>query len=473
MPEWPYHNDGIGSNIFRSSIVTYDTKRGEDIFLSFTNILKNGPRIIRTGMAPPYMQSVDSQIPGETTTNPRRQRLGSWLILEDLRIKDIEGAQGELQKYPENRKILESYIDESAIVESHEKFFTTKYPDYEIIGLQGCGDLTMNLWNVAYVNSPLTDNMPVSVHLFEEPLGKRTYSCLVKMKARNQNESRLRIEDIQFNPYAIDPNNCVYSQKKGRPIGNEVEFAVYGKQIIRNGQIVDTGRITNEFSDLRHIFKFPNLNPRDELYSGDGNRPRFYFGTLQNENLWFGEAQLLDHPNEQRAAICGPIFLSRLYRGMGASENQVRGAAKREGYIEKTAPREPLNLGEFRFVPEDNTLIEIYLRRNSYAWSIIGLSQDNSKIICMACEGEPGKTGFNLKDMAEEARVRGQMFNGLLMDEGYDVFQIAKIGMPNHYKENIGGTALDVVVPKTTSNENPMKRTRLRAVFLFSKKKEQ
>jgi hypothetical protein len=264
-----------------------------------------------------------------------------------------------------------------------------------------------------------------------------------------------------------------------KPSGDDIEFAVYGKQVIREGKIVEINRITGEFSDLRHLFRMPNLNPNDKLYIDDSGYPRYYFGKNQNDNVWFGEAELLEHPNEQRAACCGPIFLSRLYRGMGASVEQIRGAMGKEGYKEINDTREPLKEGEFRFVQDDDSLVEVYFSRNKYGWTMIGLSKYG--ILCLASQGNPKEgIGYKLEDAAKELIDIGAN-SALLIDEGDDVFQIAKVGHEDKPKiRTYESGELDIFIPsskKKVDDKNRyitvLKRNRLRATFIFAKKKDE
>src|SRR4051794_3797765 len=77
------------------NIVRFDEAEGEEIFLTYTHGRENGPEICRTGKGSPFMQDLsDGALPGEFTTDPNGQRLGSWLIQEDLKVQDQAiGAQ--------------------------------------------------------------------------------------------------------------------------------------------------------------------------------------------------------------------------------------------------------------------------------------------------------------------------------------------------------------------------------------------
>jgi len=95
---------------------------------------------------------------------------------------------------------LEETVEELETIRTHDAVFLEKYPGYEIIGQQGCGDLTMNLWNVAYINNDLGQSPPELVCLQQEPIENRTYSCLVKWKASECGIVRLTIEEVRFRP---------------------------------------------------------------------------------------------------------------------------------------------------------------------------------------------------------------------------------------------------------------------------------
>jgi len=135
--------------------------------------------------------------------------------------------------------------------------------------------------------------------------------------------------------------------------------------ILVRREMGDIRHISDAFADTRHLFRLPNLNPNAPLSSGDPGRPRSYFGRWQHEDVWFGEAELLQSANLQRAACAGPILLSRIYHGIEASLAQIDGAMTMAGYRRVTDPSQPLNEGEYRFVPENAALVEVYLKRNT------------------------------------------------------------------------------------------------------------
>jgi len=282
-------------------------------------------------------------------------------------------------------RALRAFVQENPKLAAHDRHFvttytpndTTKPSDFEIIGQQGCGDLTMNLWSVAYINSPLTPGgKPVLLFLHAEPIGSHTYPCLVKWKAVENNAPCVSIEDMQFNPNAARVGDLesqrhiawVVRGGKPHPVGDQIEFAVSGKPVIRHGKLVNLGRRTRQFTDLRHLLAMANLNPKD-------GGPRTFFAREQYDDVWFGEAQLLDDENLQRAAMVCPVVLSRLYAGLSVSMDHLRARLEATGYSHEPDPTKDLTPGQYRFVPDDDNLIEIFFLRNMYAWNIIGVDR--------------------------------------------------------------------------------------------------
>jgi hypothetical protein len=454
------------------SIVAFDLDAGEDIFLTYTWQRKEGPDIRRTGQGPPYMELIGGR-PGQTTTHPFGLRLGTWLIQEKLRKLELKEANDELQKTQARRApqedldVLQRTIEELKSIPAYDEVFKDYYPDREIIGQQGCGDLTMNSWNVAYMNSELGQDTrsdakpPTLVCLPQEPLEYRTYSCLVKWKAFEPEAARMTIEEVHFHRRSqVRQDNEMIWVRFGNdwlPRGESIEFAVSNQQVIRNGELTPIVTICHQFGDLRHLLQMPNLNPKTQLYpsepsGSDGHyRPREYFGRPQFGDIWFGEADFLSDKtgNLLNAALAGPIFLSF---PSGANEQRMRGALDLAGYREVASNLDTLSPGDWRFIAHSpqETVVKICFKRNTYGWTMIGLSKDNRRILSLACTGRPGKTGYTLEQAAGILLEAGA-HNALLIDEGGDVFQKVKPDV---------GQLIDAV---------PRLRQRVRASFIFAK----
>ncbi len=300
--------------------------------------------------------------------------------------------------------------------------------DWTIIGQQGCGDLTMNEWNIAYICSPATENKPRLLYLHEEFLlrtRKRRYSCLIKWKedATFRGSQRVTIEDVrigQFHVFGLAENNPSVVLIDDQPVANQIEFLVFGRRIIRNGRLVKFEEIIEQFNDIRHIFVLPNINPRD-------GRPRYLFSQEQHDDVWFGEDQLLANMNLRRGALHTYVSLDRTL--CGASKQHIIESMRpleQAGTYQKssTYPTQP---GQWRFQPGDDKFVEIFLRENIYPHSIIGLDGEGD-LISYAWTGNYSKPpGWTIKDSAQllinQNTIEPPVQDALLIDEGGDVFQ--------------------------------------------------
>jgi hypothetical protein len=178
----------------------------------------------------------------------------------------------------------------------------------------------------------------------------------------------------------------------------------------------------DQFSDLRHLIQLPNINPRGPLFPGEPNY-RAYFTTPRTGDVWFGERQFLnDEPrNLLRAALRSPVILEFV----GVGDLRLRGAMEQAGYREIHDPLVPLTPGTWRFVPRSSNAdsIEIFFKRSVYGWTMIGLSEDKNRLICLACTGKPGAVGYRVEEAAD-ILLRAGAWDALLVDEGLDVFQL-------------------------------------------------
>jgi hypothetical protein len=458
------------------SILEFALDCGEDVFLTYTWERREGPPIHRTGEGPP-MIAVIGGVPGQSTVHPFGLRLGTWLIQEDLRDAEIEEAEKEIaggrkRSLPsEEMEILNRTLSElrpPGRCRAHDSVFQQFFPWYEIIGEQGCGDLTMNFWNVAFVNSDLGqdpasgERPPMLVCLPEEPFENRTYSCFIKWKASETGLRRVSIEEVRFHRRAEveSPNEMAWVCYGGKwlPRGDRIEFAVSNQHVIRDGRVVPAAAICHKFGDIRHLIQMPNLNPPGPLYAGEPTkpngqyRPRKYFREEEQfGDIWFGESAFLSDRSRNllRAALAGPVLMALT---PDLDRRQLRGAMELARYREARSELEPLSAGMWRFVRRSPTLtgVDVYFKRNTYAWTMIGLTPDNRKILCLACAGAPGGRGYKLEEAAE-LLIKAGAWNALLMDEGADVFQKFR---------NAAGNVVDMV---------PRIRNRLRATFVFAR----
>lgn len=407
----------------------------DEMFLLYTKGTEEGRArgIHRDGIGSPWMWDEDAR---RRVTDPDEQRRGTWLmdrtIALDIEKKAIEHkrkscdvrtwAEECFHKDPD--AIFDEWLRELEDTPDYLSQFDEVYKPqgYRIVGMQGCGNLTMNSWFVAYCKSDFTDCIPTFLYRRDEPFQERIYTCLIK----DRDTRRLSIDPVRFNIY----KRRIYKVMDGADVDitETAEFAIFGQQLVKNGQLVDSRTVVTQFEDIRHLFKLANINPDIELLTArHKKRPRMLFGDDRNDDVWFGERELTHTGKEDllRHALTEPILLDREFEVMGAGWDLIRSAFSAStggGYRELVggeASYPPRNRGEWRRYTD--RLIEIYLQRNVYAYSMVGLDS-RGNVVAAAAGGKAGRVGHTLEAMAQNMVSVGAK-DVLLIDEGNDVFQ--------------------------------------------------
>ena len=390
-----------------------------------------GTGIERTGDRPPTVEWLD---PPHRITDPHAQRRGAWFIWSGDGAEDHKVTRERLGrvKDPLLKADLDAMQLDGEADNCHELLFPRFFPKWRIKGMQGCGDLTMNYWNVAYLNGHLAPQRHF-VCLRGEHVAGRVYTCLVKWKSRVTKQQMVSIEDMRFSR-TEGPNINAEVWRDGHWFdrSDEIEFAISNQRVLRDGEVVPTLETCEQFGDMRHLLQTPTLNPPGPLYSGEepksGGRflPRMYFGQDQTDHIWLGEKQFIEDSNRNllRAALSGPVVLP--WPVGGATEQQVRGALVLGRYSEVVGTSRLLRSGEWRFRYERDAIagLEICFRRNWYGWTMLGVSADGRRVMALACKGFPAEQrGYTLERAAAIFRAAGAA-EALLIDEGEDAFQI-------------------------------------------------
>lgn len=460
--------------ILPMSIATFEVGKehaesGDELFFLYSEGFENGPGINRDGKGPPWME--DRDCPVRKITHPVEQRRGTWLI-DRGEAKEIEKDTIMRAEDIDSATRL-SWVQELDQTPNYFNEFSKRYPDYEIIGMQGSGNISMNGWFVAYLNSEFTSfrynpgngktevlpsQEPRLLHLLSERYSERTYSCLVKWKTPHPgNGNTYSIEDVGFN--LLTKKISFFQDGLHRDITDEIEFAVFGQKLVENGELVDFASIADQFADVRHLYKLPNINPnkplspqivstRKTLQLVQPNWPRMLFGEKREHDVWFGECQMInpDYIDLLTHALTEPVLLDITFNTMGADWGLIEATFHGTGYRriqEKNAP--PRARGEWRQYSDKH--VQIFLQRNVYAYTMFGLDS-HGDIVASAAGGQAGRIGQTLESMAQNMISSGCR-QVLLIDEGNDVFQ---------WIHNRGYTVLP-------------KRGRIRAVFIFARKK--
>lgn len=202
--------------------------------------------------------------------------------------------------------------------------------------LQGAGDLSMNEHNLAFYHD---DKGKPKVFIPEfEPFSSRRYNCLIVWRS-NANPERIRkvtreieergigvslgadlsIAELRFSKSA--PQIRLPDASSDFQLHDLASFAVYGKIILRNGQVLPREEVIDEFQDLRHVFALPNLSPK----KGDINKLLGQAGRMIEE--W--RARL----DEEHRASANHERLKRLLDQMaGPGEERIKVVEKLSQY---------------------------------------------------------------------------------------------------------------------------------------------
>ena len=432
-----------------------DLDENHELFVLFTNGKTNGPAISRTGKSSPTMTNLIAPF-GPPTSNATLQRHENLVVDDEIRQREVENLQELTTEEGLLAEHLSAHLEDLRKQQTYLEVFAHHYPDYRVTAMQGFGDLTMNLWNVAYINDKVTKR-PEILHLFQEPLGRRTYSCLVKWKSpitigtgATQRATRYTIQDLRFNRYAFNQDHyskMVVVDQNEQGIADRIEFAVFGQHLVKDSVVVpDLEEQVHQFGDIRHVFQLPNINPEEKLFDDDPGFPRTYFGRAQEADLWFGEAQLLESRNLRTSALRGSIELD--LRRPGVSVELLRAALEASGYREidsdkRVLTRQALDSSsgyqsEWRLVEDSPHRIEILLKENIYPCTMVGTRKDGG-VSLLAWKGVYSKQpGWTLR-MAASHIAEQSVTDAILCDEGGDVFQ--------YFRENEDAELQSIIQP--------------------------
>lgn len=388
----------------------------EEVFLSVTPNMRYGPGIQRDGITVPRM------------TDPHTV---------SFVMDGINENPKDIKDYPATEN---AYVQRAGTwsLFDHVSQFLADHVDYNIIGVQSCGDLTMNPWHVAFLSEK---DGPVLYHLktagdpptIQEPVHDRIYRCFVKWK-NNVDLDSYSFLDLKFIELPkgwavslmqdfIQNDKIIYAKKS--IITEQIEFALSGKQIIQKGHDISLSSAIDQFQDVRHIFNVPVVpvrNPSGEKI-GDIN---------------FGEHVLFHELNARRGALSSPIIIdfhipNRM--DLVIHYQDVEDVLINKYHYKKT-DNSPARRGEFRRYSE--TSIELFYRHNVYPFGVLGYRQ--GEIVCLSSGGLSGRVGNTLEGII---RVMFDFFaseDAIVLDEGYDTFHILnpnpkkKIEDPDNYE---------------------------------------
>ena len=239
---------------------------GEELFLTMklSEDGDYGSGIERTGDRPPTVEWAD---PPHRITDPHAQRRGSWFIWSGDKARDDDVTFKCLAANPDPllRDDLEAMQSDSEAGNCHELLFPCLFPSWQIKGMQGSGDLTMNYWNIAYLNGHLALGRHF-VCLRGEHVGGRVYTCLVKWKSRLTGRQIVSIEEMRFSRMpGPNPTAEVWRDRQWLDRSDQIEFAVSNQRVLRDGEVIPALETCEQFGDVRHLLQTPTVKDRKSV----------------------------------------------------------------------------------------------------------------------------------------------------------------------------------------------------------------
>jgi len=387
-----------------------------------------------------------------------------------------KGAGNAFPVFERAATLLRSSLESGTHFEAaiHNLGRRSNHGGFKQIVLQGCGDVSMNFWNICYI--PKEDNNGRKdsrlIHVPGEPVDDREYSCLISWDAKGsadhasefasqlkqlsgggqvfsagEDKPAVSIGRVRVNQYGKTSGLRLVTGQKPLEIDAFVRYAVYGQRLAWGGNVVEPRSVAQEFSDVRHLLDLPSLNPppdkdeadesnkaeADEAWqagrkaaenAGLGDlfqwkecpqvfrqQPRYMFNVPTEHEVRLGERALLPPDPLLQAACDHPVEIE--LSQLGAPWDWVTVCLVRSGYTLKRSRDEAIQRGDFtwdRIDPAKPKLV-VFFRKALYPCTLVGI----------------GKLGG-----AGDQKTCGDLFllawgHDFDQDQGYTIFDCAKL----------------------------------------------
>ncbi len=393
----------------------------EHMFISVTPGFEHGPGIKRDGITSPRMRDPHSiafvcqprQLSHNNdlsdTIDPYIQRAGTWTLYQHLK-----------------------------------EFCKRNGDKWRIVGVQSCGDLTMNPWHVAYIRKSYIPGQVKFCGLLGddeiyEPFENRIYRCIVKWSAEAAALLKRRYEALDLTFHEVPGGYSViikdvhhrdgYAGRLSKiksydanvhDISSCIDFALAGKPVVESGEELSLANAIDRFQDIRHIFNLPTVKAHG-AYQGQ-----------PVDSINFGEYQLFHNLNERRAALSSSVIIDLCIKDYIKVEWEELKSKLLERHF-KPVLDSPTRRGQFRRYTDDirKDKVEIFFPHNVYPFGVLGAHND--ELVCLASGGLSGRVGNTLEGIG---RIMYDFFgcdDAVVLDEGFDTFQII-----NPYNEKGG-----------------------------------
>ncbi|MBN1492986.1 MAG: serine/threonine protein phosphatase, partial [Candidatus Omnitrophica bacterium] len=239
---------------------------------------------------------------------------------------------------------------------------------------------------------------------------EREYTCFVVMKATQDKPKEVRAERLTF-AFGED-HDAVYragvEQIAANDIAGDIEYAIYGQQLLVKGDRIPIQDLANDFDDLFHLFRFPQTqtDTYDEIKKittssyGAALGARELYQGLPDKDLMVN-GQPLDRVLV-RDALNGEITSVPLKE---YDRSYVLKALKRWKYVDVAALGKDTvdNEGEYKFETVDGEeLLKVRLKRNYMEHVLIGITKNNNVIAAVLAGNKIEQKGFTPETAREE-----------------------------------------------------------------------
>ncbi len=321
-------------------------------------------------------------------------------------------------------KELEGGGGEHASAASLKNSFAAAHPSDEILGMMPNGNLG-NLDRFAGIASGRV------YHYSDEDLAK-PHDMLVLLK-----NGRKMVLSLKFMDEKGRRGAFLADDPAPADILNQIECAVYGQRIVKDGRPHILAAAATEFDDLRHLLRLPMFKVGNDL---------LHIGFSDGAGELYNKALIEMAVRGEPVGLSATAIMSR-----GVTGDEIEAAFRRWGYINRTGLKNPADLlpGEFLWDEKDSRITAVYLP-GTHPHTVFGLTT-NGELLMAAVPGTTHYAGIALNDLAQSLIERGAQ-DAFLWGNGKDVMlEIAgglTVAVENARAS--GTTALFAVKPQVT-----------------------
>lgn len=320
-------------------------------------------------------------------------------------------------------------------IEQHLAELCAHSPDEELYAYVGNGNLLANFGFVAW-------SAGVLYHLADEPIFKRSYTCIVSW-----NDGRVTVEDLWF---ARENGDVIVLRKIDstvQDITDEIDFATSGQRLVRQDATLSLEQIAEQWYDTRHLVQplrltvngtalfFPNAQLQRGLLRKALCQPTHVRLLAEVDDkitlplITSGWRKLV---REDAAGLAAATVFLKQHKVLGEQENLenpgvlLRVAETTERLLDESLKSggyrlvdssRPLREGEARFI---NGHLEIFFKTALYPHNIFVRWADGS---CgfVVFPGKSGREGTTLPYAQQYLTESLKVQDAILLDNGGDV----------------------------------------------------